>query len=193
VTLIPFELLFQITLCGGALEDARAVYGQVVSELETIVVEYLTDARSTVADTLMATARVYTLFQSVVPEIAERQSQQDEERGSEQQGGAQSNLETESEEREDSSEAARREQRRRDARELFNAWAAMESANSEGEETLTGEERWMSGESPEQDLEPGEEAFEYDEWDRDLLDTRVGWNASSPGSKSCSGDSPVIQ
>src|SRR5205085_6387401 len=72
VTLVPFELLFQITLCGGALEDARAVYGQVVSELETIVVEYLTDARSSVADTLMATARVYTLFQSVVPEIAER-------------------------------------------------------------------------------------------------------------------------
>src|SRR2546423_769188 len=175
VMLVPFELLFQITLCGGALEDARTVYGQVVSELETIVVEYLTDARSTVADTLMATARVYTLFQSVVPEIAERQSQYDEERGSEQQGGAQSNLETEEQEREDSSEAARDEQRQRDARELFNAWAAMESANSEGEETLTGEERWMSGESPEQDLEPGEEAFEYDEWDRDLSDTRVGW------------------
>ena len=33
----------------------------------------------------------------------------------------------------------------------------------------------MSSESPEQDLEPGEEAFEYDEWDRDLSDTRVGW------------------
>jgi hypothetical protein len=174
VTLVPFELLFQITLCGGALEDARTVYGQVVSELETIVVEYLTDARSTVADTLMATSRVYTLFQSVVPEIAERQSQ-DEDRGSEQQAGAQSNLEAESDEQEDSSEAEREEKRRRDARELFNAWAAMESADSGGEETLTGEERWMTGESPEQDLEAGEEAFEYDEWDRDIADTRVGW------------------
>src|ERR1051326_2878438 len=54
VTLIPFELLFQITLCGGALDDARAVYGQIVSELESIVVEYLTDPRSTVAAPLMA-------------------------------------------------------------------------------------------------------------------------------------------
>ncbi|PYS79359.1 MAG: hypothetical protein DMF66_03060 [Acidobacteria bacterium] len=174
VTLVPFELLFQITLCGGALEDARAIYGQVVSELETIVVEYLTDARSSVADTLMATARVYSLFQSVVPDITERQSQDDEEHGAESQGGARSNLEKEGEKREDSSQAERQE-RRRDAHELFNAWAAAESADSDGEETLTGEERWLKGDSPEHDLEPGEEAFEYDEWDRDLSDTRVGW------------------
>jgi nitric oxide reductase NorD protein len=175
VTLVPFELLFQITLCGGALEDARALYGQVVSELETIVVDYLTDARSSVADTLMATSRVYTLFQSVVPDLAERQPQYDEERGGEKQGGAQSNLETDDQESEDSSEAERQQERRRDARELFNAWAAAESADSDGEEMLEGDERWMQGESAEQDLEPGEEAFEYDEWDRDLADTRVGW------------------
>lgn len=176
VTLVPFELLFQITLCGGALDDARAVYGQVVSELETIVVEYLTDERASVADTLMATSRVYTLFQSVVPEMTERDERADEERAAEKQTGAQSNLEQEGDEQEDSSEEERQqEQRRRDARELFNAWAAAESGDSDGEETLTGEERWMSGESPEQALEPGEEAFEYDEWDRDLSDTRVGW------------------
>jgi nitric oxide reductase NorD protein len=175
VTLVPFELLFQITLCGGALDDARALYGQVVSELETIVVDYLTDARSSVADTLLATSRVYTLFQSVVPDLAERQPQSDEERGSEKQGGAQSNLETDTEKSEDTSEGERQQERRRDARELFNAWAAAESADTDGEEMLEGDERWMRGESAEQDLEPGEEAFEYDEWDRDLADTRVGW------------------
>ena len=176
VTLVPFELLFQITLCGGALDDARAVYGQPVSELETIVVDYLTDGDASVADTLMATSRVYTLFQSVVPEMSERRSQADEEGGADREGGAQSNLEAEGEGGEDDAadEERRREQRRRDARELFNAWAASE-AESDGEETLTGAERWMSGESPEQALEAGEEAFEYDEWDRDLSDTRVGW------------------
>ena len=31
----------------------------------------------------------------------------------------------------------------------------MESSNSEGEETLTGEERWMSGESPEDAVRQG--------------------------------------
>src|SRR5205085_2713055 len=35
ITLVPFELLFQITLCGGALDDARQYYSQIVSELET--------------------------------------------------------------------------------------------------------------------------------------------------------------
>ncbi|MEP6704879.1 MAG: hypothetical protein ABJB34_08745, partial [Acidobacteriota bacterium] len=39
--LVPFELLFQITLCGGATDDARQFYGQVVSEIETVVEDYL--------------------------------------------------------------------------------------------------------------------------------------------------------
>jgi hypothetical protein len=176
VTLVPFELLFQITLCGGALEDARALYGQIVSELETIVVDYLTAEDASVADTLMATSRVYTLFKSVAPDIAERQTEGDDRQGEDEQRGAQSNLEAEGDEGDDSStDERRREQRRRDARELFNAWAAMDSSDSNGEEMLTGAERWMAGESAEQTLEPGEAAFEYDEWDRDLSDTRVGW------------------
>jgi hypothetical protein len=175
ITLVPFELLFQITLCGGALEDARAVYGQAVSELESIVVDYLTDPAASVADTLMATSRVYTLFQSVVPEMTERDQQEDEDAGEDKEGGAQSNLDSEGEETDEAADdERRRERRRRDARELFNAWAASE-ASENGEETLTGAERWMTGESAEQGLEPGEEAFEYDEWDRDLSDTRVGW------------------
>jgi hypothetical protein len=175
IALVPFELLFQITLCGGALDDARATYGQAASELETIVADYLTGEAATVADTLMATGRVYSLFQSVVPEMSERQ-QEGEERGEDRQTGAQSNLEREREE-----DAERREQeeqreaeRKRDARELFNAWAAAEAGGA-GEQSLTGPERWMTGETPEQELGPGEEAFEYDEWDRELSDTRVGW------------------
>jgi nitric oxide reductase activation protein len=51
----------------------------------------------------------------------------------------------------------------------------MESPAGEGEETLTGAERWFAAESAEQELEPDEVAFDYDEWDRDLADTRVGW------------------
>jgi nitric oxide reductase NorD protein len=176
ITLIPFELLFQITLCGGARDDARATYGQVVSELESIVVEYLTDPAASVADTLMATSRVYSLFQSVAPDISERRQRGDEEAAAERQTGAQSNLEIERKEEEEEPDAARGDERRRsDARELFNAWAASESLDAGGDETLVGAERWMTGEGPEQELGPGEEAFEYDEWDRDLADTRVGW------------------
>ena len=176
VQLVPFELLFQITLCGGALDDARGFYGQVVSELESIVVDYLAGAEASVGDTLMATARVYTLFQSVVPEMTERQTE-GQERGSDTQtSGAQDRLEREQEE--DGEERERRqrdEQRRRDARELFNAWANAENSEADGDEAFTGTERWMSAESIEQELEPDEVAYSYDEWDRELSDTRVGW------------------
>ncbi|HEU5130447.1 MAG TPA: hypothetical protein VFT26_00045, partial [Pyrinomonadaceae bacterium] len=65
--LVPFELLFQITMLGGAREDSRLAYGQIVSELESIVGEYLLRDHTTVADTLMATSRVYDLFQTVMP------------------------------------------------------------------------------------------------------------------------------
>ncbi|MEJ7698170.1 MAG: hypothetical protein WKF71_00780 [Pyrinomonadaceae bacterium] len=62
---VPFELLFQITLCGGATDDARKFYGQIVSEIETVIESYLSDKTATVADALIATSRVYTLFQNI--------------------------------------------------------------------------------------------------------------------------------
>ncbi|HYV24941.1 MAG TPA: hypothetical protein VE969_06855, partial [Pyrinomonadaceae bacterium] len=162
--LVPFELLFQITMLGGALDDAREFYRQVVSELETIVAEYLNDPSATVADTLMATSRVYELFQSIALEDSEQQIEVPDEQ-----------------ETEDASKLAEemlaqrerdREPQRRDARELFNAW----NSEAEGEfDELEGSESWSEGETPEQGLEEGEVAFNYDEWDRELTDHRVGW------------------
>jgi nitric oxide reductase NorD protein len=66
-----------------------------------------------------------------------------------------------------------REPRRRDARELFNAW---NDPNAEGEpDQLEGAESWMQAETPEQVLAEGEVAYNYDEWDRELTDHRLGW------------------
>lgn len=162
--LVPFELLFQITMLGGALDEAREFYRQVVSELETIVAEYLNDSDQTVADTLMATSRVYTLFESIALEDAEQQvevpDQQDQEDENKIAQEMQPQRETD------------RQPQRRDARELFNAW----NAEPDGEfDELDGSEAWTDGETPEQDLEAGEVAFNYDEWDRELVDHRVGW------------------
>jgi hypothetical protein len=161
--LVPFELLFQVTLLGGALDDAREFYRQVVSELELIVSEYL-NQNATVADTLMATSRVYTLFQSITMDDAEEQveipDQQEQEDENAQAEQMLNQRETD------------RQPQRRDARELFNAW----NAESEGEfDELDGSETWSDGETPEQGLEEGEVAFNYDEWDRELVDHRVGW------------------
>ena len=106
--------MFQITLLGGARDDSREYYRQVVSELETIASEYLSNPGSSVADTLMAPRRVYDLFQSAIPtddsvqqiEVPEDQTEADDQNNA----------------------AERLKQRqpqqlpqRKDARELFNA------------------------------------------------------------------------
>jgi nitric oxide reductase NorD protein len=166
-TLLPFELLFQITMLGGALDDARQYYGQIVSELETVVSDYLKNSDATVADTLLATKRAYALFQSVVPtdesvqqlEVEKEPSDSDEE--STTQSESMRNRPNE------------RKPQRRDARELFNAWS---DPNAEGEpDELEGGEMWTEGESAELELLEGEVAYNYDEWDRELTDHRLGW------------------
>jgi nitric oxide reductase NorD protein len=162
--LAPFELLFQITMLGGALDDAREFYTQIVSELETISAEYLVDGNATVADTLMATSRVYALFQSISPEDSEQQIEVPDELDQEDANKLAEQMLADRD--------ANRQPQRRDARELFNAW----NADAEGEfDELEGSEAWSEGEMPEQDLEAGEVAFNYDEWDRELVDHRVGW------------------
>jgi len=166
-TLLPFELLFQTTLLGGATDDARQYYGQIVSELETLTAEYLNDPSATVADSLMATSRVYSLFQSMVPnddsvkevEVQEEPSESEEE----------NSIATESFNR----NSKEQKPERRDARELFNAW---NDPDADGEpDELAGAEAWTEGELPEQILEEGEVAYNYDEWDRELTDHRLGW------------------
>ena len=166
-TLIPFELLFQTTLLGGATDDARQYYGQIVSELETLTSEYLDDAAATVADSLLATSRVYALFQSLAPnddsikevEVQEEPSESEED----------DKIATESFDR----QTKEQKPQRRDARELFNAW---NDPDGDGEpDELAGAEAWTEGELPEQILEEGEVAYNYDEWDRELTDHRLGW------------------
>ena len=175
ITLMPFELLFQITMCGGALDDSRSFYGQIVSELESIVADYLSAADASVADTLMATSRVYTLFQSVTPQQTEQQEQHSETQdagGS----GAESKLDNSNKvEANDPDAQPQQDPPPDDARELFNAWAKSDSSEQDAAEQLFGAERWTQSQSPEQELEPGEVAFSYDEWDRELADTRVNW------------------
>jgi hypothetical protein len=162
--LVPFELLFQVTLLGGALDDARQMYGQIISELETIVAEYLAGDSTTVADSLMATSRVYSLFQSISPTDSEQHLEIPDESASEDEGEPPTDTFKPQE--------TAAQPPRRDARELFNAW----NTDNEGDpDDLDGSEAWNQAQTFEQDLEAGEVAFNYDEWDRDLTDHRVGW------------------
>ena len=166
-SLAPFELLFQVTLLGGATDDAREYYRQVVTELETIVAEYLTGSDASVADSLMATSRVYSLFQSITPSDDSVQQLETQDEPSEDQ------QEEELASERLPMERGERQPERRDARELFNAW---NDPSLEGEpDELTGSEAWTEAQTPEQALEEGEVAYNYDEWDRELTDHRLGW------------------
>jgi hypothetical protein len=103
-------------MLGGALEDARTYYGADRFRVRNDRQRLSCSRETTVADTLMATSRVYDLFQTVIPvddSVQQIEAPEDQ---------------TESED-DDSAAAERMKQRqaermpeRRDARELFNAW-----------------------------------------------------------------------
>jgi hypothetical protein len=164
-SLLPFELLFQVTLLGGALDDSRQFYGQVVSELETIITNYLAEPHASVADTILATDRVYELFRTVVPtDDSVQQIDVPDEESQEEDSGVTERLKQ---------NQTRRMPQRKDARELFNAW---NDPSREGEpDELAGAEAWSEAETPEQALAEGDVAYNYDEWDRELTDHRLGW------------------
>ncbi|MFN0277099.1 MAG: nitric oxide reductase activation protein NorD [Pyrinomonadaceae bacterium] len=176
---VPFELLFQITLCGGATDDARQFYGPVVSEIEAVLESYFrTNLKSeiqnlkssSVADSLMATSRVYNLFQNISPEQTQEADSDNNEEKSEFAYDDKNAAEAVTEDK------VKREQQKEtlDIRDLFNAW---NSLDDEGEpDDLQGAEAWSQNEMPEQALEPDDIAFAYDEWDRELNDYRVGWS-----------------
>lgn len=167
---VPSELLFQITLCGGATDDARQFYGQIASEIESVIDVYLNNKTATVADTLMATSRVYMLFQAITQEQQQQKSDEKEEKEefdySENNSG-ESVLENK-QKRDDSSKNSQ------DAKDLFNAWNSLEE---EGDpDDLQGAEAWTQHDIAEQPLESGDLAFSYDEWDGALGDYRIGWS-----------------
>ena len=170
VTQVPSELLFQITLCGGASDDARKFYGQIVSEIETVVESYLTDETATVSDALMATSRVYSLFQTITPEQSQPQESPESEDKSDYALEDKNAGEAVTENQIKREEKPKKKQ---DARDLFSAW---NSQDDEGEpEDVQGSEAWAHSDLPEQALEAGDVAFAYDEWDKDLADFRANW------------------
>ena len=167
---VPSELLFQITLCGGATDDARRFYGQIVSEIETVIEAYLISENATVADSLMATSRVYSLFQNIMPEQYSEAEADTTEQKSEFAYDDKNAAEAVTEDQ------VKREQPQntQDISDLFNAWNSLDEDGDPDD--LQGSEAWSQNEMPEQALESGDVAFAYDEWDRELNDYRVGWS-----------------
>ncbi|MEJ7849739.1 MAG: VWA domain-containing protein [Pyrinomonadaceae bacterium] len=168
---VPFELLFQITLCGGATDDAKQFYGQIVSEIESVIESYFLIKDASVADSLMATSRVYNLFQNITPEQSQHEEAEQNDVKNEYAFDDKNAAEGVTEDKTKREDKPKKSQ---DIKDLFNAWNELDD---EGEpDDLSGSEAWTQNEMPEQALEAGDEAFSYDEWDRELNDYRVGWS-----------------
>ncbi|HKX26099.1 MAG TPA: VWA domain-containing protein [Blastocatellia bacterium] len=160
-----YEMLFQITICGGVKDEtARRAYAQVISQFENIVSSYLRRDDATVGDTLMATFLIYELLDS-------RKSQQEAEaKAAEEQ--QESDQDREEEQRDNSQQQQSVSQRQRRS-ELFNQWSQVVEETAPTDSELLNE--LMNAETSEQELQEGDEAFFYDEWDRELGDHRARW------------------
>jgi len=164
--LLPFELLFQLAVCGGATPDAKRSYPTVVRELERILAEFVFLKDASVADSLMATRHVYELFVEQ-PIQSDSQSEETSQTGEGSEAGDDSSLaET------DAEQTGQRQQIEvRD--DPFSLWNSGQQQEINPEQDIFN--RINGPESPEQDLEKGDRAFYYDEWDRELADYRTRW------------------
>jgi hypothetical protein len=161
---VPLEILFQIAICGGPTDQTRSTYPGLVRELEEIIHGYVFHEDSTVADSLMATRRVYGLFVEQ-PRPADNQSEPSESEN--EQGESQSDDQL-------AADTQSGEQQQMDvSNDLLSFWTS-----SQPQESISDQEiftRLSGGETPEQDLDKGDRAYYYDEWDRELSDYRTRW------------------
>jgi hypothetical protein len=163
--LLPFELLFQVAICGQATPEARRAYPTVVGELDRILAAYIFVKGATVADSLIATRHVYEFFVEQ-PSQADAQS---EETGDNGEGGDRKNGETSVSNAEQTGHQKQIEIRD----DPFSLWNSGQQQDISPDQDIFN--RLPGPESTEQDLEKGDRAFYYDEWDRELADYRTRW------------------
>ncbi len=161
-----YEMLFQITICGGVIdEQARRAYGGVINEFEYIVADYLRRDEATVGDTLIATFRVYELLDG------RKNPPQNESENEEEKEDSESEGDDDNQNQNDQQQQMSAPQQRRP--ELFNQWSQQVEETLPSDSDLLNE--LMNAETSEQELQDGDEAFFYDEWDRELGDYRARW------------------
>jgi nitric oxide reductase NorD protein len=160
-----YEILFQITLCGGVIDEtARRAYTEAIFQFERIIADYIRRDDATVGDSLQATFHVYELLEG-----RKNETQNETETGEEEKESEKENTE-ENQGDSDQQQAAAQQQRRP---ELFNQWTQAVEETTPTDTDLLNE--LMNAEMSEQELQEGDEVFLYDEWDRELGDHRAKW------------------
>jgi hypothetical protein len=178
--MVPFELLFQLSICGGATVETRRAYPVIVREIEQVLANYIFREDATVGDSLMATRRVYDYF-TEQPRQSDAQSD-DSKNNSEDEGkGSQASLS------DVNSEKAAQQNQMEVREDPFSFWSNGQTEEMTPDQELINQAA-NAMESAEQDLEKDDRAFYYDEWDRELGDYRTRWcrviqRAGSRGSR----------
>src|SRR5262245_14668567 len=158
-----YEMLFQITLCGGVIDEAaRRAYAEIIFQFERIVGDYVRRDDASVADSLIATFCVYEL-------LNQRSNHQESESNQEEQESEKDQQDNQSGDRDQQQQPAQQQRRP----ELFNQWSQQIEESLPTDSDLLNE--LMNAESSEQELQEGDEVFFYDEWDRELGDHRAKW------------------
>ncbi|HSB08274.1 MAG TPA: VWA domain-containing protein [Blastocatellia bacterium] len=165
--LLPFELLFQVAICGGATPEAIRSYPSVIRQLEQILANYILREDASVADSLIAARHVYEFF---VEQPSQSEASNDEQ-GDSGKAGETNSDQTSSSDAVSEDRGKRQQIEARD--DPFSLWNSGQQLEVNPEQDLFN--RLHGPESPEQDLEKGDRAFYYDEWDRELADYRTRW------------------
>jgi len=178
--LVPFEILFQLAICGGPTAQTERAYPTVVKELEQILESYILRQDASVADSLMATRHVYDLF---VQTPTEADASTDDSTNQPEGGEGES---ADAATGDDDTEQNRQAQQTETREDPFSLWNSDLSTEVGDDQDLFN--RLKGGETAEHDLEKGDRAFYYDEWDRELGDYRTRWcrvieRAGSRGSR----------
>jgi hypothetical protein len=164
--LAPFELLFQLAICGGLSDEAMTRYPVLGSELRRIMERYVRRDGASVADSVAATSRVYSLF---VEQSNDATGESVRDAAAEDGDGiAEDGVPSESASGEP--EELHRTVEVRD--DPFSFWS--QNLVNEASQDFDQFSR-TSAESLEHDLEKGDRPFYYDEWDRELGDYRTRW------------------
>jgi hypothetical protein len=164
--LLPFELLFQIAVCGGATSETRRAFPAAVRDIENVLASYVFLKEATVADSLMATRHIYNLFVET-PKQADSQNDEAPSPGDgEGQGNQAGAVDSGTEMSDQHSQVEARD-------DPFSFWSERQAQEIQPDRDYFT--RATATESIEQDLEKGDRAFYYDEWDRELGDYRTRW------------------
>jgi nitric oxide reductase NorD protein len=161
--LVPFELLFQIAICGGATAQTQRAYPTLVTELDHILVNYVFREDATVGDSLMATRHIYDLFVES-PTQSDTSSDASTNQGDDRETQSNDPSMTEADESGEQSTVSE---------DPFSFWNSGQTTEVGDDQDLFS--RLSGGATPERDLEKGDRAFYYDEWDRELGDYRTRW------------------